>query len=103
MKIKKFLCLILMLVTAIPALAQKTLTGTVKDETQQPVIGASIMVKGADNKGTVTDIDGKFSLVNISEDATLSISCIGFATEEISVAGKSSIDIILKEDINLIN
>ncbi len=103
MKIKEFLCLILLLATSIPALAQKTVTGTVKDETQQPVIGASIMVKGAENKGTVTDIDGKFSLANISENATLSISCIGFATEEISVVGQSVINIILKEDVNLLN
>ncbi len=73
----------------------KKVTGTVKDA-MGPVIGASILEKGTSN-GTVTDIDGNFSL-NVQPGATLVISYIGFQTQEIVVGNQSSINVTMKED-----
>ncbi|MDY7394707.1 TonB-dependent receptor [Aureibaculum sp. 2210JD6-5] len=65
--------------------AQKTVTGTVLDETGTPLPGASVVVKGTTN-GTSTDFDGKFSL-NVSADATtLQVSFIGYTTKEVAIA-----------------
>ena len=73
----------------------RKVTGTVVDA-MGPVIGASIMEKGTSN-GTVTDLDGNFSL-NVKPGATLVISYIGYKTQEISVGNNSRIDISLEED-----
>ena len=60
----------------------KTVTGVVTDNFG-PVIGANILVKGTSN-GVITDIDGKFTLSNVPEDAVLQISFIGYVTQEIA-------------------
>ena len=72
------------------------LTGTVVDEAGIPVIGANIVEKGTLN-GTVTDMDGNFSL-RIHSDAVLTVSYIGYTTLEIPTEGKEKLDIQLKED-----
>lgn len=73
----------------------KKVTGTVSDA-MGPVIGASILEKGTSN-GTVTDIDGNFSL-NVQPGATLVISYIGFQTQEVVVGNQSTINVAMKED-----
>ena len=73
----------------------KKVTGTISDA-MGPVIGASIMEKGTSN-GTVTDLDGNFSL-NVQPGATLVISYIGFETMEVAVGNQSTINVTLKED-----
>ena len=73
------------------------LTGTVIDEAGIPVIGANILVKGTTN-GTITDMDGKFTLINVPENAILVVSYIGYLDREIPVAGKSTLEIRLEED-----
>lgn len=85
-------------VMAVPAVAQsgKKITGTVLDATGMPVIGANVMVKGTTN-GTITDMDGKFSL-DVEEGATLVVSYIGFADQEIKVGKQTNLSIALKED-----
>ena len=78
-------------------LAQKvSIQGTVKDKVGESVIGASVVEKGTTN-GTITDFDGNFAL-EVPANATLVISYIGYKTQEIPVAGKKKIQIILKED-----
>lgn len=76
---------------------QKVITGTVFDNSSIPVIGANIVVKGTTN-GTVTDIDGKFSLQNVPENAILVVSYIGYIEQEVGATGRSSFSIILQED-----
>lgn len=76
---------------------QKNIKGTVVDNTGIPVIGANVVVKGTTN-GTITDIDGNFSLDNVPADATLVISYIGYIDQEIKAAGKSTVDVTLVED-----
>ena len=72
------------------------ITGTVLDPTGMPVIGANIMVKGTTN-GTITDMDGKFSL-DVPKGATLVVTYVGFANQEISVGNQTTLSITLKED-----
>ncbi|MEA4904897.1 MAG: TonB-dependent receptor [Petrimonas sp.] len=78
---------------------QITVSGTVTEgATGDPAIGVSVLVKGTTN-GTVTDIDGKYSLSNVSSDAILVFSYIGMLTREEPVNKRSSIDITLQEDV----
>lgn len=81
-----------------PAVSQqaKTITGQIVDAAGEPVIGANVLVKGTTN-GTVTDIDGKFSL-NVEAGAVLEISYIGYLSQEIVVGNQSVINVTLRED-----
>ena len=72
------------------------ITGTVLDATGMPVIGANIMVKGTTN-GTITDMDGKFSL-DVQKGATLVVTYVGYTNQEISVGNQNTLSITLKED-----
>lgn len=75
---------------------KKMVNGVVVDATGMPVIGANVMEKGTTN-GTITDMDGKFSL-EVDKDATLIFSYIGFADQEIKVGNQTRLSITLKED-----
>ncbi len=79
----------------------KVVTGTVLDEEGFPIIGANVIEKGTTN-GIVTDIDGKFSL-EVEDDAVLQISYIGYADQEVQVAGKTTFRISLREDTQLLD
>lgn len=74
----------------------KTITGKVVDANGEPIIGANIIEVGTTN-GTVTDIDGNFSL-KVADNATIRISYIGYLEQEINTAGKTSFNITLVED-----
>ncbi len=76
---------------------EKTVSGVVIDSHGESVIGVNIMVVGTTN-GTITNLDGEFTLSNVPEDARLSISYIGYVTQTVSVAGKISLRIVLIED-----
>src|SRR5690554_701955 len=91
----------LMLCISVILAQTKHLTGAISDESGEPVIGASVMLKGT-TTGTVTDIDGGFSL-NVPEDGILVISYIGYQSQEIPVAGRNSINIVLREDAELLD
>lgn len=75
---------------------EKTVTGTVVDETGEPIIGANIVEKGKAN-GTMSDLNGHFSIV-VSSDAVLQISYIGFSLHEEAVKNKNVLQVIMKED-----
>lgn len=89
--------LIALLCTSAMAMAQHTITGTVTDAGGEPVIGASVNVQGS-TEGTVTDFDGKFTLPGVASDATISISYVGMATQDIKVDGRSNFDVVMKDD-----
>lgn len=74
----------------------KKITGVIKDQNGEPVIGANVVVKGTTN-GTITDIDGKFNL-EVPENAVLSITYIGYNPMEIKTGKDSVLDIVMKED-----
>jgi len=94
LKFKNFLFLGIFLICSY-ANAQ-TVSGKVSD-TNGPLPGASIVVKGTTN-GTQTDFDGKYTLNNVPSDAILVVSFVGYATQEINVSGKTEINFILKEN-----
>lgn len=75
---------------------ERTVTGTVVDEKGEPIIGATVREKGK-TSGTVTDLDGNFSL-QLTTGQEITVSYVGFATQDISVAGKNSLKVTLKED-----
>ena len=91
-----------MLGACLSAFAQQLqVTGTVKDHTGNPVAGATILVEGS-TTGTTSNADGSYSITAPS-DATLLVSFIGYQPQQIAVAGKSRIDITLKEDTQSID
>ena len=75
----------------------KTITGSIKDQTGEPMIGVNVLVKGTLN-GSITNIDGFYTLQNVDKNATLVISYIGYETQEILVADRSEINVVLKDD-----
>ncbi len=79
-----------------------TVTGTVIDGQGEPLIGVSIMVVGTGN-GTVTDFDGNYTLNNIAPNANLEVSYVGMKTQNIAVDGRTTIDIIMSDDTELLD
>ena len=80
---------------------RKTITGTVLDHLNEPIIGANVIEKGTTN-GVITDIDGNFTF-SIPENATLQVSYIGYLTQEIAVRNQSSFQIVLQEDLQTLD
>jgi len=74
-----------------------TVKGTVRDSKGEPLIGATVRVSGT-TTGTVTDIDGNFTLANVPADATLEITYVGMKTQLISVNGRTTIDVVMEEE-----
>ena len=100
MKLKQiFFALAALLLLAVPAFAQEktTVSGTVLDSEGLPVIGAGVFVKGTTN-GTVTDIDGNYSLGGVPADAVLTASNLGYATAEQAVAGRAVVNFTLEDE-----
>ena len=75
---------------------KKSVSGIIKDAKGEPIIGASIAEKGTTN-GTITDLDGKFSL-NVAPEAVLQITYIGFKTQEIPATPGKQMNVTLQED-----
>ena len=88
--------ILLMQKDAVVQQSGKVVTGTIVDPSGMPVIGANVMVKGTTN-GTITDMDGKFSL-EVDNNAILVVSYIGFANQEIKIGNQTNLSIALKED-----
>jgi iron complex outermembrane receptor protein len=87
-------------VTDTASIAQP-ISGTVTDEAGAPLPGATVLVKGTTN-GTITDLDGKF-VIDADADAILTVSYVGFYSEEIPVNGQSSLEIQLSSDVSQLN
>lgn len=75
--------------------------GVIKDETGEPIIGATVRVKGQ-SEGTVSDLDGNFTL-DVTDDNTLQISYIGYQTQEFAVGKQHHFSIVLEEDKKILN
>lgn len=80
------------------AMKRIDVTGKVLNELDQPLPGAAVIEKGTNN-GTVTDVDGNFTL-QVNEDAVLMISFIGYAKKEVPVNGRSVIDVQMEVDVS---
>jgi len=75
-----------------------TINGTVVDEGNIPIPGVNVIVKGTSN-GANTDFDGNFSIDNVSPNATIAFTYLGYKTKEVTVTGSETLNIILQEDI----
>ncbi len=78
-----------------------TVTGVVTDESGEALLGATVSVKNTAN-GVVTDEKGKFTL-SVASNATLSVSYVGYTTQDIPVNGKKNFDVVLKENENVLD
>ena len=92
----KLMMLPVFLLMGSAAFAQMTVSGTVSDA-NGPVPGVNVVVQGTAN-GAQTDFDGNYSISDVSNDATLVFSYIGYATQEVAVNGQSTVDVMLSED-----
>ncbi len=88
--------LMLVLSLIVGTVSAQTVNGNVVDETGEPVIGATVMEKGTKN-ATVTDFDGNFT-IKMQGGKVITISYIGMQSQDVNVAGKTSVNVVLKED-----
>src|SRR5687767_7024343 len=94
--------LFVLLLSALHGWAQTKVTGKVTSGDDGSALpGVSILEKGTSN-GTVTTAEGTFT-ISVQENATLVFSFVGFATQEIAVAGRTSYDIVLQPDVTALN
>ena len=90
LSLRRLMFLLLLFVCSSGAFAQSKVTGKVVDASGEPIIGASVMVKGTSN-GVVTDLDGNYSISNVPAGASLNISYVGYRTRTVAVDGKSQL------------
>lgn len=108
-KLTRFLSLMAMIavmILAVPATSvfaqnSRQVSGKVADAAGNPIIGATVMVEGT-NRGTTTDVQGNFN-IEVAGDAVLSISYIGYSTQNVAVGNRTRIDVILSEDSTLLD
>ena len=99
---KKVTLLLLLLLTTVGfAVAQRNISGTVTDVKGDPLVGASVVVKGT-TVGAQTDIEGKFALSVAKEAATLVVTYIGFDAKEVAIGASNVINISLSENANVL-
>lgn len=101
-KIKLFFTAVALMVTSFSALAQNiTVSGTVKDEAGEPIVGANVVLQGSRTVYTLTDASGAFKL-SVPGNGNLDVSCMGYVGAVVPVNGQSSIAIVLKSDAELL-
>ena len=76
--------------------------GRIVDSNGEPLIGVSVVEKGNKSNGTVTNLDGEYT-VNVSANSTLVVSYVGYKTQEVAVGGKRNVNITLAEDAEMLN
>ena len=98
MKAKLMLCLCLLLAATTMFAQNLTVTGVVTEKaTGYPAIGVSVLVKGTTN-GTITSMDGDYTLSNVPKNATLVFSYVGMTTQEVPVNGQTVVNVPMNED-----
>ncbi|MDY3100085.1 MAG: TonB-dependent receptor, partial [Porphyromonas sp.] len=102
---KKLSALLLAFLLPLVVFAQNnvTVSGTILDEQDMPVVGATVAVVGQANKGALSDLDGHFSITGIPANSTLRISYVGYKTQEIALAGQTSLNIKLIPDSEILD
>ena len=101
MKQSRLLFLLLAFFMSMTTFAQtKTISGTVKDDNGEPIIGASVVEKGQPQNGSITDFDGHFT-IKVAEDADVVISYIGYVSQELRA--RDGMTVVLKEDQKMLN
>ena len=102
--LKKLSLLVLtVLLASATALAQsRTVKGVVRDTNGEPIMGAGVFVKGASTQGTVTDLDGNYSISGVANGAVLIARSIGYKEVEVNSGNLSVVDITMESDAELL-
>jgi TonB-linked SusC/RagA family outer membrane protein len=79
-----------------------TVKGSVKDQSGEPIVGASVLQKGTTGNGTISDLDGNFTL-KVPSNSVIQVSFIGYKTTDVPVNGKTQLSVTLKEDTELLD
>lgn len=95
--IKGLVALMLLFCTTLTYAQTLTVTGTVTDATNAPLVGVTVLIKGT-SVGEITDVDGKYTLTKVPANGTLVFSYIGYVTQEVAVKNKKTVDVSLPED-----
>lgn len=99
---KAWLVALMVISIAFPALAQKiTVSGTVTDATGEPLIGASVLVKGT-MVGTATDIDGNYR-IDADANGTLTFSYVGYNIMDVAIEGRTTVNVVMQENSVMLN
>ena len=77
-------------------------SGTVKSDSGEPLVGASVLVKGSTTRGTIVNADGTYQ-ISASEGETLIYDCLGFVSQEVKLTGATRVDIVMIEDTNFLD
>nr|WP_239058170.1 TonB-dependent receptor [Bacteroides sp. 214] len=102
-KFPRILFVMLFLAASTLAFAQgKSVTGVVVDGLGEAIIGANVTVNGTTN-GTITNVDGQFTLNNVADGATLKVSYIGYVTQTVRLGASNNIRVVLKEDTEMLD
>lgn len=96
-------CVMLLVSVFMMAQSKITVSGTVTDKNGETVIGASVRVKGNESLGTITDFDGKYQISGVASNASLIFSYIGMKEQIVAVNGRSSINVVMEENSQLID
>lgn len=96
-KLSTVLAVLLTVGTMAFAQTKVNVHGVVKDAAGEPIVGASVVLPGT-TTGTISGIDGDFSLRNVPKDATLAVECLGYASQTIQLGGRTELSIVLEED-----
>lgn len=88
--------------TVAQGLQKSQVTGRIVDSNGEPLIGVSVVEKGNKSNGTVTNLDGEYT-VNVSANSTLVVSYVGYKTQEVAVGGKRNVNVTLAEDAEMLN
>ena len=98
----KMICCYLLVLLPVWASAQTAINGTVKDNKGVPVIGATVTEKGVKNNA-VTDINGKFKLTLKGKSGVLTVTYVGYKTQDVNIGTSTELSIVLEEDLNKLN
>lgn len=94
--------MLVLLTIGVQAFAQSAVSGKVTDEAGEPCVGANVLIKGT-TTGTMTDLDGNYSLTDVRKGAILVFSSIGYTSQEVRLGSSSVVNVVLKSDADFLN
>ena len=94
--------LLVLLTIGVQAFAQSAVSGKVTDEAGEPLVGVNVLIKGT-TTGTMTDLDGNYSLTDVRKGAILVFSSIGYTSQEVRLGSSSVVNVVLKSDADFLN
>ncbi len=101
-QVTRLMCIAIAFWVAAGFTAFADVKGTVLDREGEPVVGATVLVKGT-QKGTAADLDGNFTLTGVGANATIMVSAVGYTPQEIALKGRTNITVTLVEDSKVLD